>query len=445
MTFEATLHKLTAEMKSTKNDKKREALIEQMKELVRNEFKDAVEPGQFFSAVSKFHRYYHIIAEAISDILEQQSVESLINILKLLKGNTKNPLIYHLLARALAAGRNDVGQEWCDYLFNRITEYGTKSPSPVEVKHIRAAFCGIPRLREKPLHALLQKENPDRGVTLVLVALLGNAGEKGSPSINDVILRQRILEKAARIAGLLSGNEKMGFERLLKNLLQDKDISYFVPDGMDIAGVGQDFLRSIGITGIRARNDDAVVTVRKTHDPAITEKKKPTDKIREPGVSAKTYFKELLDAERIITNLSSSITSAKIRMEHLYKENLRLEEKSIEQSIILGQLKVEKSTLTEIVSQKNLELERLQNQLKTQQTDHETRIQRIIRESGDARQLEIEHFRNRVVRDIQPIILDMFSLNNISDPSERNEVLLDLIKTMLRTFKSSHGLEFIYE
>ena len=97
------------------------------------------------------------------------------------------------------------------------------------------------------------------------------------------------------------------------------------------------------------------------------------------------------------------------------------------------------------MSQKNLELERLQNQLKTQQTDHETRIQRIIRESGDARQLEIEHFRNRVVRDIQPIILDMFSLNNISDPSERNEVLLDLIKTMLRTFKSSHGLEFIYE
>ena len=66
-------------------------------------------------------------------------------------------------------------------------------------------------------------------------------------------------------------------------------------------------------------------------------------------------------------------------MEHLYKENLRLEEKSIEQSIILGQLKVEKSTLTEIVSQKNLELERLQNQLKTQQTDHETRIQRIIK------------------------------------------------------------------
>ena len=134
----------------------------------------------------------------------------------------------------MAAGRNDVGQEWCGYLLKRITEYGSKGPSPVEVKHICAAFCGIPRLRTKPLHALLQKENPDRGVTLVLVALLGNAGEKGSPSINDVILRQRILEKAARIAGLLSGNEKMGFERLLKNLLQDKDISYFVPDGMDI-------------------------------------------------------------------------------------------------------------------------------------------------------------------------------------------------------------------
>ena len=171
MTFEATLHKLTAEMKSTKNDKKREALIEQMKELVRNEFKDAVEPGQFFSAVSKFHRYYHIIAEAISDILEQQSVESLINILKLLKGNTKNPLIYHLLARALAAGRNDVGQEWCDYLFNRITEYGTKSPSPVEVKHIRAAFCGIPRLREKPLHALLQKEILLKWLRFVVIIL----------------------------------------------------------------------------------------------------------------------------------------------------------------------------------------------------------------------------------------------------------------------------------
>ncbi|OQB76382.1 MAG: hypothetical protein BWX92_01843 [Deltaproteobacteria bacterium ADurb.Bin135] len=445
MTFEARLHELAAEMKSTKNEKKREALIEQMKDFVRNEFRDAVEPGQFFSVVGNFHRYNHIIAEAISNILDQQPVESFTNILSLLKGDIKNPLMYHLLARALVAGRNDVGQEWCDYLFNRITKYGTRNPSTVELQRIRAAFCGIPGLREKPLHALLQKEKPDRGVTLVLVALLGETGEKGSPSINDVILRQKILERAARIAGLLPGNEKMGFERLLKNLLHGKDVSYFVPEGMDIAGVGQDFLHSIGITGIRAGDDDTGIAVREINDSVIADKRKHIDKIGETGVPAKRYIEKLLDAERIIKDLSSLIESAKTSMQSLYRENIKLEEKTAEQSIMLGQLEAEKSALTENVSEKNLDIEKLQSQLQTQQADYETRIQRIIRESREARQLEIEQFRNRVVRDIQPIIVDMFSLDNISDPSERNEVLLDLIKTMLRTFKSSHGLEFTYE
>jgi len=237
----------------------------------------------------------------------------------------------------------------------------------------------------------------------------------------------------------------MGFERLLKNLLHGKDVSYFVPEGMDIAGVGQDFLHSIGITGIRAGDDDTGIAVREINDSVIADKRKHIDKIGETGVPAKRYIEKLLDAERIIKDLSSLIESAKTSMQSLYRENIKLEEKTAEQSIMLGQLEAEKSALTENVSEKNLDIEKLQSQLQTQQADYETRIQRIIRESREARQLEIEQFRNRVVRDIQPIIVDMFSLDNISDPSERNEVLLDLIKTMLRTFKSSHGLEFTYE
>jgi hypothetical protein len=445
MTFEEKLYELATGMKSTKNEKKRETLIDQMKDFVRNEFKNAAELGQFFRVVGNFHRYYHTISEAIFDILDQQPDESFNNVLKLLKGDIKNPLIYHLLARALVAGKQDAGLEWCDYLFNRITRYGTRKPSPAELQRIRAAFCGILSLKEKPLHSLLQKEKPDRGVTLVLVTLLGETVQKGGPAINDVMLRQKILERAAQMASLLTGSEKMGFERLLKDSLHGKDVSYFVPDGMDIAGIRQDFLYSMGITGIRTGDADAAFTVRETPAPAITEKNKPGDKIRESGGLVKTHFKELLDSERIITNLSSSIASAKIRMEHLYKENSSFQEKNIEQSIILGQLEAEKSALMESVLEKNMELERLQSQLQTQQTDHETRIQRIIKESGDAQQREIEQFRNRIIRDIQPIIRDMFSLDNIPDPSEKNEVLLDLIKTMLRTFKSSHGLEFIYE
>jgi hypothetical protein len=445
MNFEENLGELVTRLKSANEPEKKRELKEGMKTIVQQELCQTEDTVSFVRVVSRHNHHYHIIAEAIFNELSQKPSETSDNLFRLLKADTESALIYQLLARFLSREDKQLGLKWLAYICNKITANGSKKPSTKALQRLRNALLLTHDLKEKPLEAILGDDALDRGLVVALIALIGISGEEDKTSVNDMILRQMILRKAATTWSHLTGKEQLMFGSLVKDMLGGKNLSHFFRLDAE-PNLGSDFLSAVGMAP-----GSPLLTVEKESDTlgmsaSLAGKDMPKDRDTEHDRRVtKQHSQELMQAEQMIATLLGLIGTAKQRMQKLTDSNLKLDESSIELSVQVDHLEKEKAELQDSLARRDTELAGIKIELVTTRAEYENRIERIIKASEDSRRDEIQQFRNRIVRDLRPIIQDMFSLDNIPDHSERYSLLIDLLQSMLRTLKSTHGLEIVHE